>query len=131
MYYDKEVVFLKINWIKELVVGAPEKAELYVVISAKEAIEKLYRWSRQTGAIIDVCSVEVENGKEIMTAVIAKDSMTLLVVAKEEKQGAKIYLSANGKKGAPLLHSIFRVQKVRDYLNSAIDMLLSVTEKIM
>lgn len=122
---------MKINWIKELLVGETEKAQLYVVISAQEAIEKLYRWTQKTGAIIDVCSVEVENQMQVMTAVIAKDNMTLLVVAEEQKKGAKIYLSANGKRGVPLLHSVFRVQRVREYLNCAIDMLLSVTEKII
>ena len=113
---------LKGNWINRLIEGDNKKAEVVVSLSVQEVAEKLCLWGQCDGATTDVCSISLENGQEVITAVLSKNDVTLLVVVKEAEQGARVYLSASKKGG--------RIRNAEKYLEGAIDALLHYVVKI-
>lgn len=113
---------LKKNWINRLIEGEIKKAEVVVSLSVQEVAEKLCLWGQCDGATTDVCSISLENGQEVITAVLSKNDVTLLVVVKEAEQGARVYLSASKKGGS--------IRNAEKYLEGAIDALLHYVVKI-
>lgn len=85
------------NWLKRFLSVEEEnkKVEMMVSLSVQEVIEKLCLWGECDKETIDISSVLLENGQEVITVVIDKNDVALLVVAEQQEQGAKVYLSIN------------------------------------
>ena len=61
----------KDGWLHRLLEGETQKIELLVSLSPQKVIEKLCFWGKSQGGVSDVCSVRLENGQEIVTAVFS------------------------------------------------------------
>ena len=114
---------IKNKWINRLIEGETQKVEMLVSITPQEVVDKLCLWGKSQGGIGDVCSVCLENGQEVLTAVFSKGYVTMLVVTKAEEEATKIYLSGS-MSGAyfPLSYN-----KIKKYLQEVIQLLESVT----
>lgn len=85
------------NWLKRFLSVEEEnkKVEIVVSLSVQEVIEKLCLWGECDKETTDMSSVSLENGQEVLTVVIDKNDVAVLVVAEQQEQGAKVYLSIN------------------------------------
>ena len=80
----------KDGWLHRLLEGETQKIELLVSLSPQKVIEKLCFWGKSQGGVSDVCSVRLENGQEIVTAVFSKGNVTMLAVATRTKRNSCI-----------------------------------------
>lgn len=113
----------KDGWLHRLLEGETQKIELLVSLSPQKVIEKLYFWGKSQGGVSDVCSVRLENGQEIVTAVFSKGNVTMLAVAKPEQKGTVVYLSGSMAGAYFPLH----YREIKKCLEEITDLLLSVT----
>ncbi len=115
----------KDSWLNRLMEERAQKVELLVSFSSQEVIEKLCFWGESQDGVNDVCSVHLENGQEVVTAVFSKENVTILAVAKEEQEGTRLYLSGSIEEAYFPLYN----KKIKKCLKEATDLLLSVTLK--
>ena len=113
---------LKENWINRFIEGENKKAEVVVTLSVQEVVEELCLWGKSDRATTDVSSISLENGQEIITAVLSKNDVTLLIVVREVEEGAKVSLSGSVKGTS--------IRSAEKYLDRAIDALVHYVVKI-
>lgn len=115
----------KDGWLNRLLEGETQKIELLVSLSPQKVIEKLCFWGKSQGGVSDICSVCLENGQEVITAVFSRGNVTLLAVAKQEQNGTIVYLSGSMAGAYFPLH----YREIKKCLKEIKDLLLPVTLK--